>query len=66
MGYEQLPALKLIVQSLLSTFPNVNVKNVDTSYTDVMELFSSLQFKEVTRQFEMSKKLGLELPLNLN
>lgn len=58
LGYQELPSLKLIVQSLLSTFSSIGVKNLDTSYPQVMELFDSLHFQEVTRQFEMSKQLG--------
>ena len=58
LGYEDLSALKRILQSLISTFPSVGVKNIDTSYPQVLELFHSLHFKEMTRQFEMSKKLG--------
>jgi ribosomal protein S18 acetylase RimI-like enzyme len=58
LGYEDLWDLKVILQSLISTFSSIGVKNVDTSYSQVLELFYSLHFKEVTRQFEMSKQLS--------
>ena len=43
---------------MVSTYSNISVKNIDTAYPQVLELLHSLQFKEVTRQFEMSKKLS--------
>ena len=49
---------KLVLQSMVSTYSNISVKNIDTAYPQVLELLHSLQFKEVTRQFEMSKKLS--------
>lgn len=61
LGYEDLSDLKLVLQSLLSTFSNISVKNVDTSYSQVLELFYSLHFEEVTRQYEMSKKLAVSM-----
>ena len=58
LGYEDLSELKLVLQSMVSTYSNISVKNIDTAYPQVLELLHSLQFKEVTRQFEMSKKLS--------
>lgn len=66
LGYQELPDLKHILQSMVSTFPSVGVKNIDTAYPQVLELFDSLHFKEVTRQFEMSKKLGATMQSSLN
>ena len=54
----QIMERKLVLQSMVSTYSNISVKNIDTAYPQVLELLHSLQFKEVTRQFEMSKKLS--------
>lgn len=57
MGYRDLSALGQIFQNLVSKFPAVVVKNVDTSYPEVLELLRSLRFQEVARQYEMSREL---------
>lgn len=59
LGYEELLDLKIILQSLVSTFSGISVKNIDAAYPQVLELFEELHFKEMTKQFEMSKKIGL-------
>lgn len=58
LGYEELPALGTILESLTAGFSTVTVKNIDTAYPQVLELLRGLGFQEVTRQFEMGKDLG--------
>lgn len=53
--YEDINELKIVIQSLISNFNNIVVKNIDTKYSQVLELFYSLGFVEVVKQFEMFK-----------
>lgn len=47
MGYRDLSALGQIFQNLVSKFPAVVVKNVDTSYPEVLELLRSSAFRKL-------------------
>ncbi len=57
LGYEELEELKMILSWLVARFENITVKNLDRAYPQVLDLFFSLGFEEVTRQFEMAKDL---------
>lgn len=57
LGYSDINELKLIVKQLLSKFNNITVKNIDVIYSDLLEMFYSIGFKEVAKQFEMVKIL---------
>lgn len=53
LGYNDISELKIIIQYLLSKHNNIVVKNIDRKYTQVLEVFYSLGFGEVAKQFEM-------------
>lgn len=57
LGYAQLEDLAGIVQGLAEEFPSVTAKNIDAAYPQVLEMFRSLGFREVARQFEMRKEI---------
>lgn len=57
LGYTDLFQLKIIVEHLLSKFENISVKNIDVIYSEVLSMFHSLGFNEVTKQFEMVKTI---------
>ena len=58
LGYEELPALSAVLESVAARFPQVTAKNIDTACPQVLALLKELSFQEVTRQFEMRKDLG--------
>lgn len=57
LGYSDILELKLIIQYLLSKFNNIIVKNIDLVYSEVLEMFYSIGFIEVCKQFEMTKDI---------
>lgn len=59
LGYTDINELKLIVKQLLSKFNNIIVKNIDVIYSNLLEMFYSIGFNEVAKQFEMVKNIGV-------
>lgn len=57
LHYNESDDLKAVISCLLSNFPSVFAKNIDFRYGDVLALLASLGFKEVTRQYEMTRKI---------
>lgn len=57
LGYTDICELKIIVQCLMSKFNNIIVKNIDTNYLEVLEMFYSIGFIDVAKQLEMVKDL---------
>lgn len=55
LGYTNLNELKVIVKELLSRFNNITVKNIDMIDSNLLEMFYSIGFNEVAKQFEMVK-----------
>lgn len=59
LGYTDIRELKLIIQHLLLRFNSIIVKNIDVAYSHVIEMFDSIGFHEVGKQFEMVKDICL-------
>lgn len=57
LGYTDICELKIIIQYLISKFGNIVVKNIDIFHSQVLEMFYSIGFTEVAKQFEMVKDL---------
>ncbi len=57
LGYTDINDLKEIIQYLCSKFNVVSAKNIDISYIKVLEMLIELGFCEITKQYEMVKKL---------
>lgn len=58
LGYTKADDLIMLLQSLMSRFDNIIVKNIDMEYPEVIEVLNSVGFVELTRQFEMAKSLS--------
>lgn len=56
-GYTNIGELKIIVLLLMEKFRDLFVKNIDRRYVEVLDMFYSLGFTEITQQFEMAKDL---------
>lgn len=59
MGYQNIEELEVILQNLLVHYGAVTAKNIDAEEQEVLKLLCRLGFKEVARQFEMEKQIGL-------
>lgn len=57
MGYADIEELKIIVQYLVKKYNSIVVKNIDKNFPQILEMFYSLGFTEITRQYEMVKIL---------
>lgn len=57
LGYTDIEDLKIIIEQLLLRFKDVTIKNIDINYSQVLNLLDDIGFHEVTKQFEMSKKM---------
>lgn len=55
IGYRDISHLKPVMEWLLSKFDGIIAKNIDGRYTQLLELFDTLGFVCITKQFEMSK-----------
>ena len=58
LGYADIGELRLVIRCVMAEYKNIVVKNLDSSYTEVLEIFLSLGFTEMCRQFEMVKRIG--------
>ena len=58
-GYNDISELKIIIQQLMARFNNITAKNIDKSYSEVLEMLYSIGFIEVAEQFEMAKNLNI-------
>lgn len=57
LGYTNIEDLKIIIEQLLLRFKDVTIKNIDINYSEVLNLLHDIGFHEITKQFEMSKKM---------
>lgn len=57
LGYTDIEDLKIIIEQLLLRFKDVTIKNIDINYSEVLNLLHDIGFHEITKQFEMSKKM---------
>lgn len=57
LGYCSEDDLSLVIQKLISTYPNTIAKNIDMKYTQILDLLFNLGFTELTKQFEMYKEI---------
>lgn len=57
LGYSNIQDLKLIIENLVFHFDEVIAKNIDSRDIRVKDLFRSLGFIQITKQFEMSKAI---------
>lgn len=58
LGYSSLLDLKKVLIYIASACEKVTAKNIDTSYTAVMEMLISIGFKQIAEQYEMVKEIG--------
>lgn len=58
LGYSTLLDLKKVLIYIASACEKVTAKNIDTSYTAVMEMLISIGFKQIAEQYEMVKEIG--------
>lgn len=57
LGYQDLSDLRRIVQGIQAEYSDVTVKNIDGTYSQLLDMLLSLGFREAARQFEMCKRL---------
>jgi len=57
LGYMHREALSAVLKSILSQYPKVMAKNIDSENMEVVELLQSLGFCELARQYEMVKSI---------
>lgn len=58
MGYAELSDLEKMILRLTSMFSSVVIKNIDTDNDEVIEMLHAINYKDLARQFEMSKALA--------
>lgn len=58
LGYDNLSDLKDILIYLASNYKTISAKNIDASYTSLIEMMQSIGFKEYVSQYEMVKDIS--------
>lgn len=61
LGYESLEDVKQLIQQLALDHPGLVVKNLDCSAKEVADLFFSLGFQELTKQYEMKRPISRQM-----
>lgn len=57
MGYADIDKLKNIISYLLAKYHSVTIKNVDSSYQEIIKMLQDLGFETIVKQYEMVRKL---------
>ena len=57
MHYNDLDSLKAVIAGIITRYPRAWAKNVDFSNGEVIEMLTNIGFTEVTRQYEMVRKI---------
>ena len=60
MHYDTLDALKEVMSALIRRYPSAMAKNVDFEYPQVIQMLTDIGFKEITKQYEMTRKIPAE------
>ena len=58
LSWNNIYDLREIVLSLLAQYRHVTVKNIESSEQQVLEMLSSLEFKVITKQYEMARNIS--------
>lgn len=56
MGYAAIDKLKNIICYLLAKYHSVTIKNVDSSYPEIIKMLQDLGFETIVKQYEMVRK----------
>ncbi len=51
--YDDIASMRVVLESVLAEYEIVVAKNIDTSYSELVDLLDELGFGELTRQYEM-------------
>lgn len=57
MGYADIDKLKNIIGYLSAKYQNITIKNVDSSYQEIIKMLQDLGFETIVKQYEMVRKL---------
>ena len=57
MHYNELDALQEVMSALINQYPSAMAKNIDYSYSDVIQMLKEIGFNEITKQYEMVRNI---------